>query len=61
MLAKKADVYIFDDCLTSVDRNTKKKILENIYMLKKDALVIIVSMDPEDVRDADVIINLDSY
>lgn len=60
VLAKKADVYIFDDCLTSVDRNTKNKILENIYKLKKDALVIIISTDPEDIKDADIKIDLDS-
>lgn len=61
VFAKKADVYIFDDCLTAVDSQTKEKILENIYSLKKTAAVIIISTNPDDIKDADIKIDLDAF
>jgi len=55
-ISKKSDVYIFDDCLSSLDSDTKNKIMNNIVSLKNDAIIIIVSQDKNDVDFADEII-----
>lgn len=55
-LSKKSDVYIFDDCLSSLDIETKKRILNNIENLKKDSIIIIVSQDNNDINIADKVI-----
>lgn len=58
VLAKKADLYIFDDCLISLDFDTRKEILENIRELKKSAAVIIISKDERDLIYADEIFEI---
>ena len=53
---RKADIYIFDDCLTSVDRETRLRILNRMKELKKDAIVLIVMQDMSCAPDADQVV-----
>lgn len=57
-IAKQAGVYIFDDCLTSVDENVRQKIFDNICALKKDAAVVIVAQNISGMEKADSIVML---
>ncbi len=42
-IGKKAEIYIFDDCFTSLDSVTEEKILNNIINTNKNATIIIIS------------------
>ena len=57
-IAKQAGIYIFDDCLTSVDENVRQKIFDNICSLKKDAAVVIVAQNISGTEKADSIVML---
>ena len=43
VLAKRADVYLFDDCFTALDAETLNTIMERIAELSKNAAVIITT------------------
>ena len=57
VFAKKSPVYIFDDCLNSVNKSVRNDIVRNIMELKKEATVFVVSQDYGDF-DADGVIEL---
>lgn len=42
-ILKNSNIYIFDEALGSIDVNTEKKILNNIFELLKDKTIIIIS------------------
>ncbi len=51
--ARRGDIYIFDDCLTSVDHAMRLRILQRIEALKRDAVVILITQDAEDLPEAE--------
>ncbi|MCQ2484886.1 MAG: ABC transporter ATP-binding protein/permease [Clostridia bacterium] len=57
-VAKQAGVYIFDDCLTSVDENVRQKIFDNLCALKENAAVVIVAQNIIGMEKADSIVML---
>lgn len=57
-IAKQANVYIFDDCLTSVDENVRQKIFDNLCALKENAAVVIVAQNIIGMEKADSIVML---
>ena len=58
-LLKKSEILILDDCLSSVDAKTERKILSEIKKTKTNETVIIVSHKVSSVMHADLIIVLD--
>lgn len=56
--AKKGDVYILDDCLSSLDRNVRDNVFKKLNELKKDAAVILITHDAEDAACADMTVEL---
>lgn len=59
-IIKKPQVLIFDDCLSAVDTNTERKILDNLQLLMKDRTTIIISHRISSVKNAQEIIYLDN-
>lgn len=57
-VAKRAGVYIFDDCLTSVDENVRQKIFDNLCALKENAAVVIIAQNIIGMEKADSIVML---
>tara|TARA_X000001036_G_scaffold420551_1_gene441525 strand:- start:444 stop:2198 length:1755 start_codon:yes stop_codon:yes gene_type:complete len=58
-LIKNPQILLFDDCLSSVDTNTEKKILLNLKRTCQNKTKIVVSNRISSVRDADKIIVLE--
>ena len=58
-LLKKSEILILDDCLSSVDAKTERKILSEIKKTKTNETVIIVSHKVSSLMHADLIIVLD--
>ena len=58
-LAKKADVYIFDDSFSALDFKTDSKLRKALKVELKDKAVIIVAQRISTIQDADQIIVLD--
>ena len=58
-LLKKSEILILDDCFSSVDAKTERKILTEIKKSKTNETVIIVSHKVSSVMHADTIIVLD--
>ena len=52
-------IYIFDDCLSALDTNTEKQILENIQQLTQETTSVIISHRISSVINADKIIVLE--
>lgn len=59
-IIKKPQVLIFDDCLSAVDTNTERKILDNLQSLMKDRTTLIISHRISSVKNAQEIIYLDN-
>ena len=57
-LAVKADVYLMDEPLKGLDAENRKLILEKIREYTKDSLLILISHNPEEIEDPDMVINL---
>ena len=47
MFAKEADVYIMDEPTASLDQVSKNCLYHELYGLKKDKIIIIISHDKE--------------
>ena len=58
-LIKNPQILLFDDCLSSVDTHTEKKILLNLKRTCQNKTKIVVSNRISSVRDADKIIVLE--
>lgn len=58
MFAKEADVYIMDEPTASLDQVSKNCLYHELYGLKKDKIIIIISHDKELISYADEIIQL---
>jgi ATP-binding cassette subfamily B multidrug efflux pump len=58
-IIKKPKLLIFDDCLSAVDTNTEKKIMDQLSRVMKDKTSIIISHRVSSVRNADQIIVLE--
>lgn len=58
-ISKKADVLLFDDCLSAVDARTEKMILNNLHDFLQDKTAIIVTHRVFSLSDFDRIIVLD--
>ncbi len=54
-LMKKADVYIFDDCLSAVDPETEEKIIRNIRREMKNTTMVIITHRLKVLQNADII------
>ena len=52
------DIYLFDESTSALDKDTQNKILDNIKLLKKDSIVIIVSHRLEVLSIADNIFEI---
>lgn len=57
-IIRKPDLYIFDDCLSTLDTATEKQILGNLKQLTKHATTIIISHRIKSVMEANQIIVL---
>lgn len=57
-LSKKAEVYIIDDCLKTIDARTEEHILDYLAKIKEDSAVILVSQRINSLMCADKIIVL---
>jgi len=58
-LIKKADVYIFDDCLSAVDPETEEEIIKTLREEMKGSTMIIITHRLKVLQSADVIYVLD--
>jgi len=58
-LMKKADVYIFDDCLSAVDPETEEEIIQTLRSKMKGSTMIIITHRLKVLQSADVIYVLD--
>ena len=56
---KNPNLFIFDDCLSAIDRKKEKKILTNLREITKDKTSIIISHRISTLKDADHIIVLE--
>ncbi len=59
-LAKKAQIYIFDDSTSSIDYKNSNKIIDNIIKYLNDKIVIIVSQRISNIKKLDKIIVMDN-
>ena len=58
-LIKDSDIYLFDDCFSSLDSDTEDKILKNLKSEFKHKTIVIISHRVSCVKNADDIIVLD--
>ncbi|HQW00710.1 MAG TPA: ABC transporter ATP-binding protein, partial [Bacteroidia bacterium] len=58
-IIKHPKILIFDDCLSAVDTNTERKILDNLEQIMKGRTSLIISHRISSVKHADEIIFLD--
>tara|TARA_B100000989_G_scaffold280329_1_gene243685 strand:+ start:5288 stop:7051 length:1764 start_codon:yes stop_codon:yes gene_type:complete len=58
-LIKDSDIYLFDDCFSSLDSDTEDKILKNLKTEFKHKTIVIISHRVSCVKNADDIIVLD--
>ncbi len=58
-IIKKPRILIFDDCLSAVDTNTEKKIMDQLNQVMKDRTSVIISHRISSVKHADRIIVLE--
>lgn len=58
-IIKKPRVLIFDDCLSAVDTNTERKILDNLKEIMEGRTTVIISHRISSIKQADEIIMLD--
>lgn len=58
-IIKKAPILILDDCLSAVDTNTEKRILDRLKDTSKDCSCLIISHRVSSIKYADEIIVLD--
>lgn len=54
-LMRKADVYIFDDCLSAVDPETEQEIIETLRNKMKGSTMIIITHRLKVLQNADII------
>lgn len=59
-VAKKPEIYIFDDSFSALDMKTDKKLREALKPETKDAVVLVVAQRINTIKDADQIIVLDA-
>lgn len=58
VIAKKAKVYVFDDCFTALDTETEAAVMQAVLQKRKNAAVLLVSQRISSVMNADKIIVL---
>ena len=58
-IAKKPEIYIFDDSFSALDMKTDRKLREALKPETKDSVVLIVAQRINTIKDADQIIVLD--
>ncbi|MCD6449066.1 MAG: ABC transporter ATP-binding protein [Thermotogaceae bacterium] len=58
-LVKKADLYIFDDCLSAVDPETEEEIINSLRTTMKDKTLVVITHRLKVLQTADVIYVLD--
>ena len=58
---KKADVYIFDEITSHLDKQTGHSILECIQKFLHDKIIIYISHDTGVKQFADNVVNLQEY
>ena len=58
-IAKKPEIYIFDDSFSALDMKTDKKLREALKPETKDSVVLIVAQRINTIKDADQIVVLD--
>ena len=56
----KHSFYLFDDCFSALDMNTEAKVKSNIYDLREDSSILIVSQRISTIKDADEILVMDN-
>ncbi len=59
-LVKKPDLYLFDDSFSALDFKTDAKLRKKLKKETKDAVVLIVAQRVSTIKDADMILVLDS-
>ena len=58
-VAKRPEIYIFDDAFSALDMKTDKKLREALKPVTKESVVLIVAQRVSTIRDADQIVVLD--
>lgn len=59
-IAKKPDIYVFDDAFSALDMKTDKKLREALEPVTRDAVMLIVAQRVSTVKDADQIVVLEN-
>lgn len=57
-IAKNPDIYIFDDSFSALDMKTDQKVRENLKMITKNSVVLIVAQRISTIKNADQIVVL---
>ena len=58
-LVRKADLYIFDDCLSAVDPETEEEIINSLRTTMKDKTLVVITHRLKVLQTADVVYVLD--
>ena len=58
-LIRKADLYIFDDCLSAVDPETEEEIINSLRTAMKDKTLVVITHRLKVLQTADVVYVLD--
>lgn len=58
-IAKRPEIYIFDDAFSALDMKTDKKLRDALKKVTKESVVLIVAQRVSTIRDADQIVVLD--
>ena len=59
-IAKKPDIYVFDDAFSALDMKTDAKLREALKTVTKDSVMIIVAQRVSTIKDADQIVVLEN-
>lgn len=59
-IAKKPDIYIFDDAFSALDMKTNAKLREALKPVTRDAVMLVVAQRVSTVKDADQIVVLEN-
>lgn len=60
MLLKDSDVYILDECTSSIDQNSADDIFNTLLKYSKDKIVIYTSHDINSIKHANNIISIET-
>lgn len=60
-LYKNSKLLIFDEATNSLDENTEKEVIKNIYNLKDKFTIIIISHNKKIIDQCDIIYKIENF